>query len=79
MVRGKFQVTEIAQVSWNPTIRKVELRAVQDSSTEENARFTRYTPSASISLLIDNPPAAEQLALGKYFHVDFTEVVPEAK
>lgn len=73
MVRGKFQVIKISQVNWSKDARIVELQALMDSSTEENKRFARYTPSGSITMTIDNPSASDYLALGKKFYVDFTE------
>jgi hypothetical protein len=74
MVRGKFQVTKVAQVNWSKDARIVSLMAVMDQSTEENRRFSKATPSGSIDMTIDNPPASDFLALGKTFYVDFTLV-----
>lgn len=72
MVRGKFTVTKIAEMSWSKTAREVTLSAVTDSSSEENTKFTKFTPSGSISMVVDNPPALEQLQIGKTYYVDFT-------
>lgn len=72
MVRGKFQVIEVAQVNWSKDTRKIKLQAVYDQTTEENRRYAKATPSGSIEMTIDNPPASDALALGKTFYVDFT-------
>jgi hypothetical protein len=82
MVRAKFQVTKVAQSCYGPNLNvgtEITLTPQYDTSVEEDRRFSKYTPSGTILLYVDNPPAAEQLALGKYFYVDFTEVIPEAK
>ncbi len=74
MVRGKFRVTSIKHVDWNPEVRVIELMAVSNDGTPENDRFHKFTPSGTITMTVDNPPAAEQLKLGHAFYVDFTPV-----
>lgn len=73
MVRGKFQVNKVSQVNWNKDVRVIELQALMDSTTEENRRFAKFTPSGTITMTIDNPSASDYLAIGKKFYVDFTE------
>lgn len=77
-VRAKFKVTSVKQVDWSPTIRVVGLTAVSADDVPENQRFHKYTPSGTVEMTIDNPLAAEALALGKAFYVDFTPVEPPA-
>lgn len=72
-VRAKFNVQKVTHVSWNKEARIVELGAVYDQSTPENERYSKATPSGTITMQIDNPPAAEQFEIGKTFYVDFTE------
>ncbi len=72
MVRAKFQVTEVAKNQYGSV--KVTLSPQYDQSIEEDRRFAKATPSGTIQLQIDNPPASDFLALGKYFYVDFSEV-----
>jgi hypothetical protein len=76
-VRAKMQVTEVGKNTWGQV--KVTLTPQYDPSIEEDRRFSKATPpgGSSIQLTIDNPPASDQLALGKFFYVDFTEIVPE--
>lgn len=73
-VRAKFKVTKVARTDWGTT--EITLNPDYDSTIEEDRRFAKATPSGTIQLCVDNPPAAEQLALGKFFYVDFTEVTP---
>jgi hypothetical protein len=72
MVRAKFQVTSIASVAWSPSMKVVKLSAVSTDETPENQRFHKYTPSGTIEISIDNPPAAEQFILGQSLYVDFS-------
>ena len=76
MVRGKFHISKVASVAWSPTAKEITLQAIYDTSIPENERFSRATPSGSITMTVDNPPASDELALGKYFYVDFSEVPP---
>ena len=73
MVRGKFVVTKIAQMSWSKDAREVTLAATYDQQTEENRRFSKATPSGSITMTIDNPPASDYFTLGKTVYVDFSD------
>jgi hypothetical protein len=80
MVRTKFQVTKIARSAYGhptavpSTAVEVTLTPQYDQSIEEDKRFAKATPSGTIQLYIDSPPASDYLALGKVFYVDFTEV-----
>lgn len=71
MVRAKFQVTSINQHSWGGKV--FGLTAVYDDGIEENKRFAKATPSGSMEMQIDNPPAAEFFELGKSYYLDFTK------
>lgn len=72
MVRAKFQVHKVAKTATGGT--EVSLSPQYDMTIPEDQKFAKYTPSGCIKLYIDNPPAEDQLQLGKYFYVDFTEV-----
>ena len=72
MVRAKFVVSKTCTSSGGGV--EVTLYPQYDLSIEEDKRFAKATPSGSITLYIDNPPASAYLGLGKYFYVDFTEV-----
>jgi hypothetical protein len=73
MIRAKFYVQKVAKTAWGGGV-EVTLSPQYDTTIEEDKRFSKATPSGTIQLYIDNPPASEYLALGKYFYVDFTEV-----
>jgi len=54
---------------------EITLTAQYDSSIEEDRRFAVATPSGQITMYVTNPAAIEQLQLGKFFYVDFSECV----
>jgi hypothetical protein len=74
VVRGKFMVTEITEMSWSKTARKVVLTPQYDTSIPEDQRYAQATPSGRIEMTIDNPPALAALPIGKQFYVDFSPV-----
>jgi len=78
-VRGKFFVLGIEQQMYNSSVVKIKLGAVSasDSEKSENTMFHKYTPSGTIELQIDNPPASEFFKLGKTVYVDFSEAPAE--
>lgn len=71
-VVAKFQVTKVAKTLYGAT--EVTLTPQYDQNIDEDRRFAKATPSGTIQLLIDNPPAADQLGIGKFFYVNFTEI-----
>lgn len=71
-VRAKFTVNSIEMFSGN--YGKVKLTAVHDTSTPENERFTKASPSGTLEMAIDNPPALNQFKPGQQFYVDFTPI-----
>jgi len=71
-VRSKFTVQKITQVSWSKDARIIEFGAVTADGVPENERYHKYTPSGTVNITVDNPPAAAQFELGKTFYVDFT-------
>jgi len=70
MVRAKLRVAEIRK-KFGQSTEEVILNPIYDTSTPENARFTKATPWGECRLAIDNPAALEQFTLGKIFVVDF--------
>jgi hypothetical protein len=73
MVRGKFVLNSITNHSWSPTAQTFNFGAVYDNTTEENKRFAKYTPSGTLSMTVDNPPAQEFFELGKSYYLDFSK------
>ncbi len=72
-VRGKFTVSEIKRNMWNKDAAEVTLTA-QYSTNPEDQTYASATPSATITMLVNNPSAVEKLPLGKAFYVDFTAI-----
>lgn len=73
-VRAKFKVTSIEVFDWSSNTKKIKLTPQYDPSIAEDRRFATATPSGELWMQVDNPAAAEQLALGKTFYIDLTEV-----
>lgn len=81
MVRAKFQVTKVSKNYYRGADGKpvegsteVTLTPQYDQSIEEDRRYAKATPSGTIILMVDNPPAAAYLEPGQQFYVDFTRV-----
>lgn len=74
MVRAKLQLNSITQHSYSKELRTLHFDAVHDTSTPENERFTKYTPSGHFDMTVDNPEALAQFELGVSYYVDFTPV-----
>ena len=74
-VRGKFFVLGIEKHGRGSNGLKIRLGAVSGSDKEnaENCMYHKYTPSGSIEMFVDNPPAEAFFTLGKTVYVDFTE------
>lgn len=70
-VRAKFVVNSVTMYS--DTYGKVEMTAVHDTSTPENGRFTKATPSGKLEMYIDNPSALGVFKPGQKFYLDFME------
>jgi len=68
-VRAKFKVQEQTRYEFAG---KVKLMAIYDTSTPENERFTKATPSGTLEMQIDNPAALDQFTPGAVFYLDFT-------
>jgi hypothetical protein len=70
-VRAKFVCESVTNYEHSKT---ANLRAVY-GTTDENADFTKYTPSGSIDVNITNDAPADGVFVpGKNYYVDFTEV-----
>jgi hypothetical protein len=83
-VRAKFCVTGIKKNFYKgqkteanpsgvvPCGSAVSLAPQYDPTIDEDRRYSKATPSGSIELLIDNPPAEAFFEPGKLVYVDFT-------
>lgn len=71
-IRCKFTVSSVT--TYQGGNRKVTLAPQYDQSIEEDRRFSKYTPSGSLEMLVDNPNVIDALQLGKTFYIDLTPV-----
>ena len=69
-VRAKFTLSAITHNAGGGKTYK--FFPVHDNSTPENARFTKYTPSGELTMLVDNPAVEGSFVLGKEYYVDFS-------
>lgn len=69
-VRAKFRCDSVLAYQLS---KEAHLSAVYGKEGE-NADFTKYTPSGSVSILIENESkAADLFKPGKEYYLDFTE------
>ena len=73
MVRGKFTLQSITHHSWSPTAQTFKFGAIYDNSTEENRRYSKATPTGTLEMTVDNPPAQAFFEIGKTYYLDFTK------
>lgn len=78
MVRGKFVLVSMTQ-SAGSTARSLKFTPQYDPNLPEDQKYAKATPSGELTMYVDNPPALEQLKLGKAYYLDLTEVPEEAK
>jgi hypothetical protein len=71
MVRAKFRLQSVKQYEYGG--KQFEFVAAYDDGIEENRRFSKATPSGSLLMTVDNPPAAEFFELGKSYYLDFSK------
>ena len=74
MVRGKFTLTQMTQGA-GQTGRSLTFSPQYDPNLPEDQKYAKATPSGSLTMYVDNPPALEQLVLGKAYYLDLTPVV----
>ena len=79
VMRCKMRVESVKQVKkhdGSTESEEVQLRAVYEGS-EENKKWSKWTPSASFMVTINNPEAFNKLSSGHEYYVDFSPVVKE--
>jgi hypothetical protein len=72
-IRCKMTLENVFAQSWGGS--KAVFRCTYDQKIAEDVSFQKATPSGFAEFQIDNPKAAEQLVIGKFYYVDFNEVV----
>ncbi len=73
-LRCKMRVVEVLHVKesdGSTNQERVKLAAVYGNS-DENKHWSKWTPSASFEIYINNPDAMGKLSSGHEFFVDFT-------
>ncbi len=72
-IRCKMQLEGVYAQSWGGA--KAIFHCSYDQALcEEDRSFQKATPTGQAEFQIDNPKAAEQLVIGKYYYVDFTRI-----
>ncbi len=72
-VRAKFKVVAVTDHDYGDG-KTIKLAPCYDASVPEDRRFAQATPTAELSMYVNNPLAIEALKLGKYFYLDFTPI-----
>jgi hypothetical protein len=63
-----------SQVSqYNPGQKPTAVVVLSAVAGDENKTWSKYTPSGTISLAIDNPEAYDTFEIGKTYFVDFSD------
>ncbi len=76
--RCKMQLQDITSVHWHPVTKFLRFSAAYDNSIPEDRNFNKSTPSAKLTMQVDNPVVLDQLKLGEYYYLDFELAEPKA-
>lgn len=71
MVRGKFTLQSITRHAYGGEGRELVFTAQYDPDLPEDQAYSKATPTAKITMTVDNPEALSQFELGKTIYVDF--------
>lgn len=72
-IRCKMQLENVIAQQWGGA--KAIFRCSYDEKiAKEDVSFQKATPTGLAEYQIDNPKAVEQLVIGAYYYVDFTQV-----
>ena len=71
-VRCKFTVTSVTH--YQGEAKRITLTPQYDPELPEDQRFSKYTPSGSLEMTVDNPSVVEALQIGKAFYLDLVPV-----
>lgn len=75
VMRAKLQVNKIEQFPEQQRVffNAVAAKSYPDDGSDEDNTYAKYSPSASMEILIANPALVGKLTPGKKYYVDFTE------
>lgn len=77
MMRAKMVVTKIDAVADGEVLYMAAIGkdgSYDEDGSDENSTFSKFTPSASLEMHINNPALSGKFKPGQSFYVDFTEV-----
>jgi hypothetical protein len=79
-VKAKFYVSSVAEQAHSPGQRPPDSKVVRLAAAtgQGNEQWSRWTPSGTIEMTINNPAAYEQFQVGQYVEITF-ESVPFAE
>ncbi len=74
-VRAKFKVFSVERCKDpqpNADWAQVRMEAAYNDGDPANAEWSKYTPSATLTMCITNPSAIDAFEAGKFYFLDFT-------
>lgn len=74
MVRAKFRLSEVHNLSWSQTAQRFVFEAQYDTAIPEDQRFSKATPTCRFEMTVDNPAAQQQFKLGESYYFDVSPV-----
>ena len=69
--RSKFILQSVKKFNWNQDAEELSFSAVGGGGGE-NEHFARYTPSGTLTILVDNPNLTGKFTLGAFYYLDIT-------
>jgi hypothetical protein len=72
-IRAKFRVNSITDMGYGDIV-KFGAAYSNNTNSEDNS-YAKATPSADLSMQIDNPDARGKFKVGNKYYVDFSEAV----
>lgn len=69
VMRAKLRVTSVKKTEGEQEV--LEMTAVVSGSEEDNT-YSKYTPSANLTMVVSNPDLLGKFSPGQKLYVDFT-------
>ena len=74
-IQARMFVQSLKQNAGTPEAREVVMTAV--TRGKESAGWSKWTPSATLTMFVTNPDALEQIEVGREFLLTFEDVTPD--